>query len=124
MPKGELVLSVTLKDCEVQHFRCGGPGGQGMQKSSNAARVIHRASGARGESRESRSQLANKKTAFKRMVATPAFQAWLKRQLGQDLIEEAELTRRVNAKLERDMRPENIRVELHETGEWVVVGSG
>lgn len=104
----KLVLSVTLKDCEVQHFRAGGPGGQHQNKTSSASRVIHKASGARGESREQRSQPQNTKTAFARMVQTPTFQAWLRMQLGQDLVTEARLAEQVRL----DMRPENILVEF------------
>ncbi len=66
--KRELLFSVTLKDCEVQHFRAGGPGGQKQNKTSSGSRVIHRPSGARGESREERSQLQNTKKAFVRMA--------------------------------------------------------
>lgn len=68
------VLSVTLDDCDIQHFAAGGPGGQNQNKRHTATRIIHRASGARGESREERSQWQNKKLAWKRMIATPAFQ--------------------------------------------------
>jgi protein subunit release factor B len=71
----EKILSVTLKDCDVQTFRAGGNGGQKQNKTNSGVRIIHRASGARGESREERSQLQNKKNAFRRMAETPAFQA-------------------------------------------------
>lgn len=68
------VLSVTIHDCEVQHFRSGGKGGQNQNKRDTGTRVIHHPSGARGESREERSQLQNKKKAFRRMVESPKFQ--------------------------------------------------
>lgn len=69
-----LILSVTIHDCEVQHFRSGGKGGQNQNKRDTGTRVIHPPSGARGEARDERSQLQNKRLAFKRMVATPQFQ--------------------------------------------------
>lgn len=49
----EKILSVTIGDCEVQHFRAGGPGGQHQ----------------------------NKRTAFKRMTQTAAFRIWLSREV-------------------------------------------
>lgn len=69
----ELAFSVTIHDCEVQTFRAGGKGGQNQNKRDTGVRVIHHPSGARGESREERSQLQNKRAAFKRMVASGAF---------------------------------------------------
>lgn len=67
------VLSVTVHDCEVQHFRSGGKGGQNQNKRDTGTRIIHAASGARGEARDERSQLQNKRLAFRRMVDSPAF---------------------------------------------------
>ena len=67
------ILSVTIHDCEVQTFRSGGKGGQNQNKRDTGVRVIHHPSGARGESREERSQLQNKKLAFRRMVDSAAF---------------------------------------------------
>jgi len=70
----EKILSVTLKDCDVQTKRGSGKGGQNRNKRDTACRIVHRASGAVGESQEERSQLQNKRAAFLRMVKTPAFQ--------------------------------------------------
>lgn len=67
------ILSVTIHDCEVQTFRSGGKGGQNQNKRDTGVRVIHHPSRARGESREERSQLQNKKAAFRRMVGTKEF---------------------------------------------------
>jgi protein subunit release factor A len=71
--KGERVLSVTLADCRVDTFRSGGKGGQNQNKRETGVRIVHEPSGAVGESREERSQLQNKRTAFKRMAAHPRF---------------------------------------------------
>jgi len=68
------ILSVTIHDCDVQHFRSGGKGGQNQNKRDTGTRVIHRPSGARGEARDERSQLQNKKLAFRRMAESPTFQ--------------------------------------------------
>lgn len=68
------ILSVTMADCDLQTFRCGGNGGQNVNKRDTGVRIIHRASGARGQACDERSQLANKRLAWKRMAATSQFQ--------------------------------------------------
>lgn len=107
----ELIFSVTLKDCDVQTFKSGGPGGQHQNTTNSGVRVIHRESGARGECREERSQHLNKRKAFKRMAESSTFQAWLKVKLGR---EDA-----VKAQVERDLWPAHLRVEVREAGHWV-----
>jgi protein subunit release factor B len=77
MPERQLLFSVTLDDCTLQHFRAGGNGGQHQNVTDSGTRIIHLPSGARGESREERSQLANKRAAWKRLVAHPAFVFWV-----------------------------------------------
>lgn len=107
----EKILSVSIHDCEVQHFRSGGSGGQNQNKRDTGARVIHHPSGARGESREERSQRQNKKTAFLRMIQTNEFQLWLKLQQG--------LSAKAVADVERWMYPNNLKVEFKVDGKWV-----
>lgn len=106
----EKILTVTIHDCEVQTFRSGGKGGQNQNKRDTGVRVIHHPSGARGESREERSQLQNKKLAFRRMVDTPHFRYWVSVQTGK--VEEAERW------LARMMQPQNIKVEYRIDGKW------
>lgn len=69
-----LWFSVTMKDCDLQTFTSGGKGGQHQNRSQTGVRIIHRASGARGEARDERSQWQNKKLAWRRMYESPAFQ--------------------------------------------------
>jgi len=69
----EKILSVTLKDCDVQTKRGSGKGGQNRNKRDTAVRIVHRASGAVGESQEERSQLQNKRAAFRRMAESDKF---------------------------------------------------
>lgn len=104
--KREKILTVTIHDCEVQTFRAGGKGGQHQNKTDSGVRTIHHPSGARGESREERSQLQNKKAAFRRMVATPHFKYWVAVQTGKI---ESDL-----AYMEKAMQPENILVEMRD----------
>jgi len=108
------ILSISIKDCEVQTFRAGGKGGQNQNKTESGVRVIHHPSGAIGESREERSQLQNKRNAFIRMAKTPKFQRWVKfrtlEMLGHESIE---------SKVDRMLAPENLRVESQEPdGTW------
>jgi protein subunit release factor B len=107
----ELLFSVTLKDCDVQTFRAGGKGGQNQNKRDTGVRIVHRASGAVGEARDERSQLQNKKAAFRRMAETPRFKAWVKLAAGRD--------DHLRAEVERELWPNKIKVEVRQDGKWV-----
>jgi hypothetical protein len=102
---------VSIHDCEVQHFRSGGKGGQNQNKRDTGTRVIHHPSGARGESREERSQLQNKKAAFRRMVDSPEFRLWVRIETGRIAAHESNLV----------IPAEHIRVEIRSGGRWVEV---
>lgn len=105
----ELLFRVTIADCTVQTFRSGGRGGQKQNKTDSGVRVIHPPSGARGESREERSQHLNKRKAFLRMAESEKFETWRK-------IEAARLMgtfpKSVNEIVDEQMRPENLVVEF------------
>lgn len=109
----ELMLSVSIKDCEVQTFRVGGHGGQKVNKTSSGVRVIHAPSGARAESRDTRSQYANKRSAFIKMTETVAFKIWMNRQLMTGPTAEQ--------RVEQDMAPENLLVEVRDSGMWAPI---
>jgi hypothetical protein len=112
--KRELVFSVTLKDCEVQHFRAGGPGGQKQNKTSSGSRVIHHPSGARGESREERSQPQNTRLAFIRMVNSQKFGIWKQKMLWGN-------PEPPEKRVERDMDPSNLLIMAREDGKWKII---
>lgn len=105
-------LSVTMKDCDLQTFAAGGKGGQHQNTANTGVRIIHRASGAVGEARDSRSQLQNKQAAWRRMAAHPKFKVWLNRQLwyGGALPE---------SRAKQDMNLSNLRIEGKKDGKWV-----
>lgn len=112
--KRDLLFSVTHKDLVVQTFSAGGKGGQNQNRRSSGVRIIHPESGARGESREHRSQLENKRAALKRMTETAQFRYWVREKTkeidGQETIEQ---------KVEKMMAEDNIKVEhKDENGEW------
>jgi peptide chain release factor 2 len=96
----------------VQHFRSGGSGGQNQNKRDTGTRVIHYPSGARGESREERSQLQNKKTAFYRMANSDKFKLWLRIETGRAALEDPQL-------LDVSLRAEDIKTEIRVGGQWV-----
>lgn len=107
------VLSVTIDDCEVQHFRAGGKGGQHQNKTSSGSRVIHHPSGARGESREERSQPQNTKNVFLRMIKSAAFRIWMGKQLLQGPSAEEIVA--------EQMTPSHLRIEGKNEGRWVPI---
>lgn len=111
-----LLFSVTREDFDLQTFRCGGNGGQKVNKTSSGVRLIHRASGARGESREERSFEQNRRNAFRRLVETPTFKAWHRMEVARRTGQEAELEARVREQMDE----RNLVVEVKdEEGRWV-----
>lgn len=115
--KSNPLVSVTRDDFELQTFRAGGKGGQGANKRSVGVRLIHRASGARGEARDERSFDQNRKNAFLRLIETPTFKSWLKIETARALGQITEIEEQVR----RAMHPKNIRTEVkNENGKWAI----
>lgn len=114
----QLLFSVTKDDFELQTFRAGGKGGQGQNKRSTGVRLIHKASGARGEARDQRSFDQNRKNAFLRLTESSEFKAWMKietaRRLGQAVVIEEQVNQDLN-------NPKHIKVEVMQNGHWVEV---
>lgn len=114
----ELLFSITRDDFELQTFRAGGKGGQGANKRSVGVRLIHKASGARGEARDSRSFDHNRRAAFLRLVESPKFKIWhmieTARRLGSVISIEEEI--------KKALHPKNLKVEVKDDkGRWVTV---
>lgn len=110
------ILSLNKDDFIFQTFRAGGKGGQKQNKTSSGVRMVHKASGATGESRNHRSQLHNKREAFKRLTDPGIFQAWLKMEINRKV----GLLDKVESKVEESMHPDNIKIEvINEKGQWV-----
>lgn len=76
--KKKLWFSITEKDFEFKEKRGTGKGGQKRNKTSSAMQCWHKPSGAFGEAEDSRSQIENKRTAFRRCAETKEFQGWLR----------------------------------------------
>jgi protein subunit release factor A len=56
-----------LAECEVQVFRATGPGGQSVNTTDSAVRLVHRPTGIVIVARRERSQLRNKHDAVRRL---------------------------------------------------------
>jgi peptide chain release factor 1 len=111
----KLLFSLTKKDFETQTFRAGGPGGQYQNKVETAVRIIHPASGAVGESREQRTQLANRKIAFRRLVETPKFKTWHRLKVAEML-----MGKTIEQIVNELMDPKNIKIEVKDDkGKWI-----
>lgn len=113
-----LLFSVTIDDCDIQTFTVSGHGGSGKDTSNTGVRIIHRASGARGEGREHREQSRNKRLAFVRMAQTKQFRDWhrlaVARALGASSIED---------QVEKSMDPVNLKIEVRgPDGKWTEAG--
>lgn len=111
----ELLFTVKKKDFIVQTFRSGGHGGQHQNKTDSGVRIIHRASGAVGESRNDKSQYRNKRAALKRLVATQVFQLWIKRRA-------FEITggKTISQIVEEAMAIKHLKIEVKdENGQWI-----
>ena len=61
-------LHLSKKDFRVDTFRCGGKGGQNVNKRDTGVRITHIETGISCESREHRTQAMNKKAAFRRLA--------------------------------------------------------
>jgi peptide chain release factor 1 len=108
----KLLFSLTKKDFEIQTFCTGGKGGQKQNSTNSGVRIIHPASGARGEGREERHQYANKARAFERLVASKEFKKWHKAEVARRLGQDAELKRRVNEAVDQAMMDKNLKIEV------------
>jgi protein subunit release factor B len=126
MSEKHLVLSVKLSDCRVDVFRSGGKGGQHQNTTDSGVRIVHEPSGAVGESREQRSQLQNKKAAFKRMANHPKMKLWINKQLCRDMdLNNGHAWKFEGGRWVTNSAPEfpkgSLKVEVYQQGRWLEV---
>jgi len=107
------LFSVTIRDCEIQTFRSGGKGGQNQNKVESGVRIIHHPSGARGESREERSQLQNKRNAFRRMGESRQFKSW-----ATNMAMKIKGNKTLEDRVEEQLAPHNLVIETQVEGKW------
>lgn len=113
----ETLFTVSANDCDWTYMRGTGPGGQKRNKTSSKVRCLHRASGAIGESDETRSQHDNKRLAFRKMAESAEFKAWHKLETARRLGTLIDVDDYVN----RTMRDDNLKVEGKVDGKWVPI---
>ncbi len=63
-----------VQQCDVDHYRASGPGGQKRNKTSSAVRLRHRPTGLAATATDDRSQHVNKRRAIRRLRETIARQ--------------------------------------------------
>lgn len=117
MAEKELLFSLSMDngDFRMEAFTSGGKGGQHQNKTASGVRIIHVASGITGESRSERSQLTNKKLAFKRLVEKPEFKQWLRLEIAR----RSGAMKDIEKEVDELMQPKNIKCEVKENGKWV-----
>jgi len=110
----QLLFSIKKKDFIIETFRCGGKGGQNVNKVETGVRIRHLESGAVAEGREHRTQLANRKSAFSKLVKREEFKKWHRikcsKILGDFIDEETYINEQMNVK--------NLRFEIKVDGKW------
>ena len=111
----EPLFSVTAKDCEWSYTRGTGNGGQKKNKTSSAVHCTHRASGAHAYSEASRSQLDNRKDAFRKMAESDRFQLWAKTEFMKRTGEALEIERWLAQEIRK------IKIEIKVDGKWTEV---
>ena len=113
----ELLFTVTANDCDWSYTRGTGKGGQKKNKTSSAVHCMHRPSGAHGYSESSRSQLDNKREAFRKMAETKEFTTWHRIEAARRMGTLAT----VQEYVDNEMRSKNVRVEVKQDGKWAAV---
>lgn len=102
------LFSVTKNDFIIEFIRGSGPGGQHRNKCSTGVRLTHKPSGAMATATDSKSQIHNKENAFKRIIETKKFKAWL----DLEICRENGILLQVEDWVERQMNERNLKVEM------------
>ena len=117
MPKKELLFSVTKKDFDIDYFSGKGAGGQYRNKHKNCVRIRHKESGAYATGQSNRDRKNNIHEAINGLVDSKKFKLWINRK-ALEVIE----GRSLEEKVEEQMKPENLKIEVKSTSGWTEYG--
>lgn len=115
MPR-ERIYCLTKEDFILQTYKGSGAGGQHRNKRETGVRIIHPDSGARAQCCDHKSQMQNRKEAFRKLIKTPKFRMWhnikvMEYDQGRDLQRE----------LDEMMESKYLKIEVKdEFGRWVI----
>ena len=96
-----LPLDELARQCDVQAFRATGPGGQGVNTTDSAVRMVHRPSGVAVVSRESRSQWQNRQLCLRKLRELFARRAERPKHRKKTKVSRAQRERRMRDKRHR-----------------------
>jgi len=107
------VLCLTKNDFVVEYTCGSGKGGQHRNRKKTAVRIKHLPSGQEAYCADERNQRQNQNKAFGKLVERMI--PWIRREHAAALGNEIAIEERV----EKAMRPGNIKVEVRQDGQWV-----
>lgn len=108
-------LSKNKGDFRIQAYRGTGNGGQKKNKTFNACRIWHDASGAMTQCEEQRSFEQNKKRAFEKLLETEEFKKWHKIETAKKL----GLFKDIDEYVNDQMDLKNLKIETQVDGKWI-----
>ena len=106
--RGELILSITKKDFDIQYFSGTGAGGQHRNKHQNCVRMMHRDSGTSATGQSSKSRQSNLREAFTNIIKSDKFRSWHRMEVSERMLNGSS----VREKVRQMMKPENLKVEV------------
>jgi protein subunit release factor B len=114
------LLTIDRHDFDITPFRGSGNGGQNRNKVETGIRIEHKQSGIVTQACEERTQLANKKIAFNRMISNKKFRDWLRiESLRRAALIPTEHD--LEKMVDRMLSTENLKYEIKVDGKWTEV---
>ena len=113
----ELLFSVNKKDFDIDYFSGKGAGGQYRNRHKNCVRLKHKESGAYSTGQSNRDRKSNIREAINTLVSSSDFKLWINRRV-HEVIE----GKKIEEKVEEQMRPENLKFEVREKSGWTEYG--